>query len=146
MLPRDVNIGTYLNSSINAVNNAATAAVNGTAIQIVSANQSGSDYSSGQILLYPGAATGSPSALSVACQVQHSADGSTNWTNYSDPQGAGNLTLTAPSSQATINVNLIAALSYIRLQITPTLTGGSSPSIPVIGAIALGARSPLPAS
>jgi hypothetical protein len=142
MHPFFTNIGAYLKSFMTVLNNAATAAVNGAAINLIGP---GYQYRSGQIGLYIGAATGSPSAISVTAQVQQSADGSTGWTNYTDPQGNGALTLTTASTQATMNVNLQGALQYVRVAVTPTFTGGTSPAIPVNSWVVLGGTSEHPA-
>jgi hypothetical protein len=142
MLPFFTNIGSYIKSSVNAFNNAATAAVHGTAVQLEGV---GYAYKSAQFGLYLGAATGTPSTISVVAQIEQSADGSTNWTSYNDLPGNGTLTLTAASTQATMNVILQGAQQYVRITVTPSFTGGSSPAIPVIATLVIGGTSEHPA-
>lgn len=142
MLPLLTNIGSYIKTVINVFSASATAAMTGAAIQIVGP---GYQYKSAQLALYLGDATGSPSAVSVVAKVQQSADGSTNWTDYADVYGVGSVTNAAASSEVSQNIILQGAQAYIRLVATPTLTGGTSPAIPLAAAIVLGGSSEMPA-
>ena len=142
MVPFFTNIGSYIKTVINAFSAGATSAVTGAAIQIVGP---GYQYKSAQLALYLGAATGSPSAVSVVAKVQQSADGSTNWTDFTDNFGVGSVTNAAASSEVNQNIILQGAQAYIRLVVTPTLTGGTGPTIPLAAAIVLGGTSDHPA-
>jgi len=143
MLPFFNNIGEYIKTVVDDFSNSATSSeVDGTATQIVGP---GYAYKSAQVSLYLGAAAGSPSAVSVACQVEHAPASSGPWTAFTDLLGHGLITNIAASSQVSANVNLEGAQQFVRLAVTPTLTGGSSPSIPIIGVMVLGGTSEHPA-
>jgi hypothetical protein len=129
-----LNIGAHLKSDCSALSGAATSAVTGNAVQRVGP---GYNYSSCQLVVGTGASTGSPSAISVAGKLQDSADGSTNW---NDVPGAAITPIVASNSQATGNFILEGCASYVRVVVTPTLTGGSSPAIPVAGCLVIGAN------
>ncbi len=103
-------------------------------------------YTTIMALISVGAATGSPSSYSLAFAVQSSADGSTSWstltnetqtvTNTSGPLGTGvgvypirvsdSMPLAAQAGNSSIN-------RYLRVIVTPTFVGGSSPAVPVCG-------------
>ena len=108
MHPFFTNIGGFLKTIVGPVNATASSEVDGAAIQL---DGPGYQYKSAQVVLYLGAATGTAGTASVALQVQQSADGSTSWTSYTDPQGNGavtdaspaTLTATAGTSAATYN-------------------------------------------
>jgi hypothetical protein len=142
MHPLFTNIGSYIKTVINAFSATTSTAVTGAAIQIVGP---GYQYKSGQLALYLGTVTGAPSALSVVAKIQHSADGSTNWTDFTDPYGVGSVTNAAASTEVNQNVVLQGAQAYIRLVVTPSFTGGTTPAIPLAGAIVLGGTSEYPA-
>ena len=142
MHPFFTNIGSYVKTVINAFSTGASSAVTGAAIQIVGP---GYQYKSAQLSLYLGAATGSPTGISVVAKVQQSADGSTNWTDYADIYGVGSVTNAAASSEVNQNIMIQGAQSYIRIVATPTLTGGTTPAIPLAAAIVLGGTSERPA-
>jgi hypothetical protein len=135
---RYVDPGAYGKIFHGAFNNAATAAVNGAAIQRVA---SGDTYLGAILHLKVGAATGSPTGQSVVAKLQTSADGSTNWT---DITGAATAAITADNGVAQVSVNLGGALTYIRAVVTPTLTGGTTPNIPVIATVFLAGDSEIP--
>jgi|SRR5579884_227265 hypothetical protein len=139
MHPRFLDIGGYLKTIVSALNGAASAAVNGSAVQLVGP---GYDYQSCQFVVASGAATGSPTGISVAGKIQDSADGSTGW---ADVAGAAITAITQSNGQANINVNLRGTRGYIRAVVTPTFTGGASPAIPVAGILVLGGASEDPA-
>jgi len=94
-----------------------------------------------------GAATGAPSALSVVSKLQHSPDNST-WSDYIPP-GASTVAvtpaLTAASTDNSVAIDLSSANRFIRAVTTPTLTGGTSPTILLATDIVLGGEALLPA-
>lgn len=95
-----------------------------------------------------GAATGSPSAQTVDCKVQDSADGSTGWADYANPPGtttAATTQLTADDTAAEANVNLRSAKQFIRTVTTVGFTGGTTPAIVVAPSVILGGASVEPA-
>jgi hypothetical protein len=130
-----LDIGSQIKSDVSAFNGAATGAVTGAAIQRVG---QGFNYASGQLVVGTGAATGSPTGISVAGKVQDSADGSTNW---NDVSGTAISPVIVENGQAKVNVILRGCQAFIRCVITPTFTGGSSPAIPVVGCLVIGGNS-----
>jgi hypothetical protein len=130
-----LDIGSKIKSDVSAFSGAATSAVTGSAVQRVG---QGYNYASGQLVVGTGAATGSPTGISVAGKLQDSADGSTNW---NDVPGAAINAIVAENGTAKANVILRGAQSYVRAVVTPTLTGGSSPAIPVVGILIMGGNS-----
>jgi hypothetical protein len=142
MLPFFTNIGSYLKVLMGPFAAAATSsAADGTGIQL---EGPGYSYKSGVMVLALGAATGTPTGISVVCQLQSSPDNST-WTNYNDLYGNGTITGIAASTVYTQNVVLQGAQQYVRLVTTPTLTGGSSPTIETQGVLVIGGSSENPA-
>jgi hypothetical protein len=136
-------IGSYIKTVVSPYAAAATSsAANGSTVQLEGI---GYGYKSAQITLTLGAATGSPTGISVVAQIQHSADGSTGWENYNDLNSNGTVTGTAASTSYSQNVILQGAKAYVRLVTTPTLTGGSSPTIATQGVLVLGGSSENPA-
>ncbi len=77
-----------------------------------------------------GAAGGAPSAVAAAFRLQNSPDDST-WTDCTDPQTGDVQTFTvdAVNSSGRIDIDLGGAYEYVRVVATPTLTGGTSPSV-----------------
>jgi hypothetical protein len=127
-----LDIGSQIKTDVSAFNGAAKSAVRGNAVQRVG---QGFNYASGQLVVATGAATGSPTGISVAGKIQDSPDGSTNW---NDVPGAAITPIVAASSQATANIILEGCAAFVRVVITPTFTGGSSPAIPVVGCLVIG--------
>lgn len=89
-----------------------------------------------------GAASGSPSALTLAAKIQESADGATGWADITD---AAIEPLTAENSVARVNVRLPAAKRYLRVVETVGFTGGSSPTIGASSTIVLCGPDEIPA-
>lgn len=105
---------------------AASATTNGTAI-----DKALLQYKEGMFVAQLGAATGTPAGVSVAFQVQDSADNSA-WANVTDPtlvENAGLLTLTAVSTIGRVAFRPKGLRRYVRLVQVNALTGGSSPTI-----------------
>jgi hypothetical protein len=127
-----LDIGSQIKSDCSAFSGAANSAVTGAAIQRVG---EGYNYASGQLVVATGAATGTPSTISVAGKLQDSADGLTNW---NDVPGAAIAALLAASSQTYVNFIAQGCQAYIRAVVTPSFTGGSSPAIPVLGVLIVG--------
>jgi hypothetical protein len=130
-----LNIGAHIQSDCSAFSGSANSAVTGAAVQ---RQGPGYRYDSGQLVVATGTATGSPSTISVTGKLQDSADGSTGW---ADVLGTAITAIVAQNSQTSINFIARGCNPYLRVVITPTLTGGSSPAIPVIGVLILGGNS-----
>lgn len=136
------NIGAFIAVATSVLPQAASAAVNGSSIDRVSHSMAQSCV----LHTVLGADTGSPSAISVVSKIQHSPDNST-WTDY-EPDGvtvAASAALTAIDTENGLAVDLTAADRYIRVVTTPTLTGGTSPTVQVAADVVLGGENTLPA-
>lgn len=95
-----------------------------------------------------GADAGSPSAVSVQSQLQHSPDNST-WTNYTDPStnlSAQAAALSAINTENSLAVDLGNAYRYIRVQTVVSFTGGTSPTALIAADLVLGGEDTLPAT
>jgi hypothetical protein len=140
MHPFFTDIGSQLAVSQNVLNTAAASEIDGDALEINDANGA-FEYQSGVIMLATGAATGSPSAVSVVATLQDSEDGLTGWATVDTlPQTPPQVTIGA-SAQASANVNLRGARQYIRLAVVPTFTGGTVPAIPISAVLVVGGSS-----
>ena len=106
-------------------------------------------YENAKLHVYAAEATGSPSAASLAVTLQESLDGSTNWSNALDNTNTViGFTLNAESAGA-VNAARIEGLNlnrkrYLRIVVTPTFTGGSSPAILAYGELIFGGAQELP--
>lgn len=69
-------------------------------------------------------AGGSPTAFTVTCKIQESADGSTGWTDCATQDTA---VISADKGAAIVRAH--RTKRYVRNVMTPAFTGGSSPSI-----------------
>jgi hypothetical protein len=133
-------IGAYI-KSVKGVNptNSGAATINGAAI-----DRQG--FLSCELHHACGAASGGPSARTVDCKLQDSADGSNGWADY-NPDGAGSgaaAQLSTDNAEARKAINLASAKRYIRVVETVAFTGGSSPAIPVAATVVLGGADQLP--
>jgi hypothetical protein len=112
-----------------------SSAVDGTSV-----NTTG--YTDAALHVYAAAASGSPSAASLAVTLQEAPDNAT-WTTALDNTGTPiGFTLT-PTSSAQENVARIEGLNlnrqqYLRAVITPTYTGGTSPASVAFAEIVMG--------
>jgi hypothetical protein len=103
------------------------------AVDGVSVDTSG--YDNAKLHCYAAQATGSPSAASLAVTLQESLDGSTNWTNALDDTGVViGFTLSGLAAAGAVNAARVEGLNlnrkrYLRVVVTPTFTGGSSPAV-----------------
>jgi len=117
-----------------------------TSLQIAPVSKSNSGTASGTVLsrvgyesatftFLTGAASGSPTGISISCKVQtgDAADGS----DMVDIPGA-TATITAENRAAEINVDLSGCKKYVRAYLTVSLSGGTSPSILVAAIAVLG--------
>jgi hypothetical protein len=101
-------------------------------------------YDNAKLHVYAAEASGSPSAASLAVTLQESADGSTNWSNALDNTGTViGFTLSALQSAAAVNAARIEGLNlnrkrYLRVVVTPSFTGGTSPAVLAFGEIVFG--------
>ena len=89
-----------------------------------------------------GAASGTPTTLTLAAKLQESADGATGWADIAD---AAIEPLTAANGIARVNVRLPAAKRYLRVVETVGFTGGSGPTIGASSTIVLCGPDEIPA-
>lgn len=109
----------------------AAGALNGAAIDT-------EGFGDGVCVISVGAATGGPSAQTVAAKLQESDSGTGSWT---DITGAAITAITTDSKTAEIRIDRrkrVASKRYIRAVVTPGFTGGTTPAIPVAATIMLG--------
>jgi len=95
-------------------------------------------YNSGAVVIVIGAATGTPTSYTVDAKVQHC---DTSGGSYADVTGAVITQITADSKVATIRLSGIGTSSlkrFIKIVVTPALTGGSSPKALVSATVQLG--------
>lgn len=111
----------------------AAATVNGPAIDR-------QDFFSAVLAGITGAATGSPTAISVIYKLQDSADGSTGWVDF-----GGSVTVDAVNEHGRVDVNLGSAKRYIRAVAVVSFTGGTTPQINIGAVVALGGAQIKPA-
>jgi hypothetical protein len=101
-------------------------------------------YDNAKLHVYSAEASGSPSAASLAVTLQESADGSTNWANALDNTGTViGFTLSGLQAAAGVSAARIEGLNlnrkrYLRIVVTPTFTGGTSPAVLAYGEIVFG--------
>lgn len=124
------NIGGYVGALIGIASIATDTAVNGTEI-----DRHTYDMQSCVLVVGTGSATGSPSAQSVAGKLQHTA---TTGTGYADVTNGAITAITADDTVATKDIDCSALNRFIRVVVTATLTGGSTPKIPVWACLVYG--------
>lgn len=99
------------------------------------------DYSEAIVALLAGAASGSPTAINVSVDVQHSDDG-TAWSNLATNVAS----VTAANSTAYAGVDLSGAKKFVRAVVNVSFTGGTSPEIECACAVILGGTRKIPAA
>jgi hypothetical protein len=106
-------------------------------------------YDNAKLHVYAAEASGSPSAASVVVTLQESADNST-WTNALDNTGTViGFTLSGLQAAAAVSAARIEGLNlnrkrYLRVVVTPSFTGGTSPAVLAYGEIVFGGAQQLP--
>lgn len=105
-----------------------SSAVNGSAV-----NKLG--YDDAMAVVRTGSASGSPTSFSFAFKVQECA---TSNGTYTDVSGA-TATMTTEDAVSRIPIpDMHNRLQYLRVVVTPTFVGGTSPAVPAYGDIVLG--------
>jgi len=128
-------IGSFINAVVGTVPTTASAgAINGSSI-----DRQG--YQSCALHVSGGAATGTPTSLTIASKIQESSTGSSGWTDVS---GAAITTSAAASTDAEADVDLSGVKRYVRVVTTVAFVGGTSPAIPVAASVVLGGAVTLP--
>lgn len=133
-------MGKYLGEKAKLVSGAvpserAAGSVNGSVVDRLG-------FQSAVVFLNTGAATGTPSAQGVALKVQTGdvADGS----DMADVTGDTVAALTADNANAELNLNLAGYKRYLRVVVTTTFTGGTTPKIGSSVTVALGESNTIP--
>jgi hypothetical protein len=137
------NVGAYVAVATSVAPQAASAAVNGSSISRLAHNLALSCV----LHLMAGAEAGSPTGASVVAKLQHSPDGAT-WADYTPPGAASvaqTAALTAVNTETSLAIDLSSANTYVRAVVTPTLTGGTSPTILLAADLVFGGESLGPA-
>lgn len=125
--PRNVAALATVKQALRASAQAAAASFSLTGLTFDRAN---GDFQSLLAGVFLGAATGSPSAVSVTAKLQESADDST-WTDVDDDDinSTVQVAVTAVNSQGFMAIDASRLKRYVRLVFTVAFTGGSSPTI-----------------
>lgn len=94
-------------------------------------------FNSAMFVIQNGAATGTPDSYTVDAKVQECA---TSGGQYADVTGATLVQITADSKTGTIRVEGLGTsrMRYLKLIITPAMTGGTSPKALISGSVLLG--------
>ena len=103
-------------------------------------------YKTGMVIIENGAATGTPSSYTYDAKVQECA---TSGGSYTDITGAAIVQGTADSKTAQINLASLndgTRLRYIKVVVTPAMTGGSSPKALIAATVLLGNAEAKPVS
>lgn len=93
-------------------------------------------YNTGVVTVNNGAATGTPTSYTVDAKVQHC---DTSGGSYADVAGAAITQITANGKIATIRLEGLGTdiKRYIKVLVTPALTGGTSPKCLIAAAVQL---------
>lgn len=93
-------------------------------------------YNSALVEVVTGAATGTPDSYTIPCKVQECA---TSGGSYTDVTGA-TATLAADGKHAQIRVEGLGTSRqrYLKVVMTPAITGGSSPKVLIAASVLLG--------
>lgn len=128
-------------SSITPQSITGSSAVNGVSVDTLG-------YDNAKIHVYADEASGSPSAASLAVTLQESTDGTGSgagaWTTANDNTGTPiGFTLSGLNAAAGVNAARVEGLNlnrkrYLRIVVTPSFTGGTSPAILAYGEIIFG--------
>ena len=99
-------------------------------------------YLSALLVAKNGAASGAPTSYTIDAKIQDSADNTT----FADLTGASITQITADNTDQTKAIDLSGAKRYIRVVVTVTFVGGTSPKVEVDADVILGGADTLPAS
>lgn len=143
MIPQNVHIGAYIHCANQALAPTSHAAGSrgGTAIDV-------SGFQSAVLVANLGAATGTPTALSITYSLESSASSSSGWTEVTDLSGnAVELTTDQAGKAVELDVNLQwlpPGHAYLRVNEVVTFTGGASPTVVTGVTLVLGGGQRLP--
>ena len=118
-----------------------SATVNG--ISSGAINGAGFSYNSAQLVVFVGAITGSPGTISLASQLQDSADGSTGWANFGAAMPVLSGAAAAANTSVFQNQQIRGCRGFLRLVTVVTLV--TYTAVLVGGIIVLGGASEDPA-
>lgn len=125
--PRNVAALATVKQALRASSQAAAASFS---LLGLSFDRSAGDFQSFLAGVFLGAATGTPTTLSVTAKLQHSADNS-NWDDVvaDDVNPTVQVALTAVNTQGFFAIDASRLRRYVRLVFTVAFTGGSTPNI-----------------
>lgn len=132
-------VATDIGAEVKALPSIAPIAAPNSASPIEGTAHDRTDYSSLVACAYVGAATGAPSSFSIAFKLEHSDSPSANYTTLAGTER----TLTA-AGLTEVDVNLRSAKRYVRAVATVTITGGSTPAVPIAVPLVMGGARELP--
>lgn len=136
------NVGALIKAVTSVEPQSATASVNGGGIDRYLHNMP----QSCDLHTIAGAVGGAPSAVSVQAKIQDSADNSTFADyKYDGTNVAQGTAVTAANTEDNTSVDLTLARRYIRVVLTISFTGGTSPTVLVCGEAIFGGESLLAA-
>lgn len=100
-------------------------------------------FTSGLVEVQAGAATGTPDSHSIACKVTECA---TSGGSYADVSGA-TATLSTDGKHAQIRLEGLGTsrLRYLKISLTPAITGGTTPKVLIAATAYLGRDQQVPA-
>jgi hypothetical protein len=147
--PRISNIGAYIKPVAGTPPAAASAATR-TSSAINRLVTGSGMYQSCVLTTDTGVTSGSPTSFTVNAKIQHSADGSTGWADYTPPGGAAAdaaiTAITAASTQEKKSIDLSGAYQYVRISETVAFVGGTAPTVGACSKLILGGAPALPAA
>jgi hypothetical protein len=131
---KDLKYSVDAESSVRPALISGSSAVNGVGVDKLG-------FDDAMAIIATGAAAGTPDSFSLAVKVQESADNSTGW---ADVTGA-TATITAVNTVARVKVpDMLNRKRYLRIVVTPTFVGGTSPSVGVSANFALSRKTDEP--
>lgn len=131
------NIGAVIKSVAGLRPQAAIAASTVTGVAI---DRTG--FQSAEILAFTGAETGAPTARTLACSLEDSADGSTGWAAIT---GATVPSVTVINGESRLAVDLtVTTKAFVRVVHVVSFTGGTSPTLFCGSTVVLGGHRSLP--
>lgn len=133
------NAGAYLFDKLGiAPVSSQAATVNGVAV-----DRSG--FRSCKVHGLTGAATGTPTTISVAYKVQHSDTSGGTYADYVPTNGGSTFSITAASTGGSVDVDLSQAKKFVRVVAVVSFTGGTTPAVLLSAGVLLGGAEFLPA-
>ncbi len=104
----------------------------------------GLGYSSGQLIAFLGATTGTPTAASLVVTLQHASTTGGSYAVFTpeETNTASSIALLTTDTTAAhaLNIDFSGMKRFIKVGVNPTITGGSSPKILVSASLVAGTQ------